>query len=478
MEIMDVFDSYSERYRRQYNIVKEFLAEELSVCALIGPRKVGKTFLLGQLASEYSNAIYVDFKIVSDPDAQDEIFSNIVESIEKRQNVIWLLDEITSCDLFDNKLCMLAEKLVRISPVKIIITGSQQTAIKASMYSAFSIKAKYIYMPFLSFYEYIMMNKFSSEYHKISLDNILQFDITEEDFKNYVTQKYSLMKYTDLEAYVTACLNETITSNLKSCSCLVNDVTDVDVTDIIKVMYAILYKLHNRCNTTTFIADDHVKKITSDYNFKYTKIRRVDLLEAYQKSIFYKYQSAKMVDKETFRKIILFLKEINFIYVETDNLQDIANWSKYKCHSDNALNVDEFFSRYNVCFKYPFFYYALVEDIVKNLNDTITASDFLFGSLYGSMVECAVKGALANFERDDILLILRDDCHEVDFFSGTRQIAVEISVRDKGLVETNFDHFSELLSASQKFLLGRDKFELGDIIRIPYYLFIMYIESL
>ena len=70
-----------------------------------------------------------------------------------------------------------------------------------------------------------MMNKFSSEYHKISLDNILQFDITEEDFKNYVTQKYSLMKYTDLEAYVTACLNETITSNLKSCSCLVNDVT-------------------------------------------------------------------------------------------------------------------------------------------------------------------------------------------------------------------------------------------------------------
>lgn len=478
MKNMSIFDNTEERFRKHYYMIKDFLTGTKNMCALVGPRKVGKTYLLHQIAFENKNAIYVDFKQVADPDDQDEIFSNIIKSISEGQTTIWLLDEITYCELFDCRLNALAERLVNGSPVKIIVTGSQQTAIETSVRLAFSIKAEYVRMSFLSFYEYIMINKFHSKYHEISLDTLQEQNVAEDDFKDYVMQKYSLERYVDLKSYVSSCLDETVVSNLKSSSCLVSDMSDVSAEDVIRAMYAILYKLHNRCNAKTFMAGDHVKKITSDYNLIHSKIKRNDLLDAYEKSVFYQYQLTKMVDKRTFRKIILFLKEIDFIYVEASNIQDIVNWSKYKQCDQDTLSVDDFFSRYNVCFKYPFFYYALVEEIISKLDTSAVASDFLFGSLYGSMIECAVKGALADYEKEDVLLELRDTGYEVDYFSGLLQLAVEISIRDKDLSETNFNHFSEITSTTQKYLLGRNTFTLGDVNRIPYYLFILYIENL
>lgn len=94
------------KYRRMYFQLEDWMKSgEHSVCALLGPRKIGKTFALAQLCAKYSYVSYIDFKQHDDSEAASII--DFVEDEIKAGHTI-ILDEITYCSGIDIWLSRLA----------------------------------------------------------------------------------------------------------------------------------------------------------------------------------------------------------------------------------------------------------------------------------------------------------------------------------------------------------------------------------
>ncbi len=87
-------------HRDFYNTVKDTIRDN-SVSFLLGPWKCGKTVCLRQLCEEFGNSEYVDFKTFDSGDEsasfdkQLKVFDRIFRAVEKDEDRIFLLDEIT-----------------------------------------------------------------------------------------------------------------------------------------------------------------------------------------------------------------------------------------------------------------------------------------------------------------------------------------------------------------------------------------------
>lgn len=440
-------------------------------CILTGPRKTGKTFCLKQLDSIYTNAKYISFKAISNREDAEEVIASICAD---ESDSIYLLDEITYLDKYDIHLCYLAERFTyenRLSNVKVIITGSQHLAIEYFSHLAFATDAMYVQAGFLDFEEWL------------DFEHIPEDAVDEDNYKDFLLGSYKFSRIESNEDYLKACIDETIASSNTAARIVypMEHTDDITLAEIISVAYCSLLSLHNSEKYDTFIKfTDKLDCVRIFFNRlnKDRKISENAFQLAVENTIIYKLNRVNRMTIFRFRRILRILLQADLIvvtYLGTDYNDDLQHWLS-SGDTPVAETCAEFFTKYNITFKYPLFYINILNDLVGSLPG-ITVRELLTDSLLGSIVECHIRGLLS--EKDAFTKVYghnfgyeykdKDTYAEVDYINYFRKELIEFSISDKPLNKLHFnevpnhDEYSKLVTSKTK----------EDDLYIPYYKFIL-----
>lgn len=444
---MDKMQSFSDgnsthyKFKRDfYRELQRFIESPTNVLVLTGPRKCGKTVSLIQLQREYKEkAIRVDFKA----GATVEDAKEITQTIRCNKDIIFLIDEITYLDYADRALAdwSNAFDFVENCKTKLIITGSQSIAIRAWSNRAFSATAQYLAVTFINYSEWLRYRA---------------LDCTEQSFLDFVTRAKEFTKIQSVTSYLESCLDETIVSNSKSLNVIFNNDCDGLTADILlAVMYTVMFTLYNHVNVNTY---KKASRLEDDVKYWFSE---ADLDEQVLARFTAHYKLLKSLDFNTFRKAILFLVQADLITLTyfsegIDDQLDVR--AELTSKTPRVLNgIDDFFRNCNVCIKYPLFYICVLQELVRDFS--------LQGVLLGSIVECYVRGLLSAYSYE-----LRRDDKEIDYIDYFRQQAIEFSISNKKIHDTNFEVLGD---GWDKILLTKNQVGTAGSVRlVPYFEFI------
>jgi len=167
---------------------KRFLFSELTLPAgkhftgIIGPRGVGKTILLKQLADKYKHSLYISLDTT-----QDDLFALAKKAKEDFQIQYLLLDEVHFHPKFDEAL----KKIYDYLDLSVVFTSSVALALLESQYDlSRRVLLKKLY-PF-SFREYLFF-KYDVKFPKLTFDDILNKKINREFF-SYANSFYDYLQ--------------------------------------------------------------------------------------------------------------------------------------------------------------------------------------------------------------------------------------------------------------------------------------------
>lgn len=466
-------------YKKAYFAVERALKVSTFI-SVVGPRMVGKTTILMQLQSKFGGKYY-SFKEMN-ADLSDDTFDLVLQAAQNNESVIFYLDEITYLDDFGRKLSFFSQVLPRLAAkgeqprFKIIISGSQEHSILSNVAKALGGRVTTVYVPFLSFGEFLVYKNRLSWNSDFSLE-ALKDSVTEDDFYDYLINGYTFNStFTSSQDYLMGCIEESINSEMKESwpDTSTISIEKEDFNNVLSVIYTILIKLHAKEKYKRY--GDYVnllKKIRSFYNNQRRdlKIKEIPFTDAISSTHFSAYQKQKM-KKDDFFKILRFLYEMHLINFIKPSLND-TDLSDFLQGFVSAWNTaDDFLLRYNPYFSNAQFFMSILDEIGKHLG--ITAIDLLDCSLLGSMVECMIRESLTQLVGLTTNELNNTTGAEVDCIVG--DMAIEISVRNKSISETHFDSFTELANY-KKILLTNDILDLNnDIKRIPYYVFLAYTD--
>ena len=149
---------------------------------IVGPRGVGKTVLLKQLANKYNHSLYVSLDIT-----QNDLFTLAKKVKQDFQIQHLLLDEVHFYPNFDKEL----KKIYDYLDLNVIFTSSVALALFESQYDlSRRVLLKKLY-PF-SFREYLFF-KYDVKFPPLSFDDILNKKI-EREFFSYVNSFYDYLQ--------------------------------------------------------------------------------------------------------------------------------------------------------------------------------------------------------------------------------------------------------------------------------------------
>lgn len=441
-----------------YYEVKESFSKS-NFIFLLGPRKCGKTVALLQLRDELSNAIYYDFKGLSEDESRG-VFGRIRDAMVKDDDTVFLLDEITYAWSPEREIEGLALRLAEapIYKTKVVFTGSQSVALEAWANRSFCGNAVKIRADFLSYDEWL-------RYKGITIS-------TEETYLQFLVGAEEFYNFTSLEGYLQACLDETIISNKKTDNVIVgNDAYLVDVSTLLDICYATLFTLHNHVTVHKFVENN--KLLNSIKHYFSDVCREVgddEIGRRIASSFIGRYENFKTKDLKTLKQSLLFLLRAGLVTITpvSNSAMSIPNIRRDLSLVDSGINYkDELFNSYNVCIRYPMFYVAIIKDILgKQFTGSIPAP------LLGSIVECHVRGNL----KEDGAFEFRDEYgHEVDYVNVINGVFVEVSVANKQWSKINFKYVQK---EYYEIILTKnilEKYEQG--VKIPYHDFIRVAEK-
>jgi len=133
---------------------------------LSGPRKVGKTVALLQMAIKTENAEYLDCGVPEDAAELERIFHS-------RVSVLLLLDEIQKLKRCHDWVSYLAHKAQITSTFRVIITGSVAACMEIlARGKAGGGRSKYVHIPIITYLEYLYLTNKITGYDT----NLLQTD--------------------------------------------------------------------------------------------------------------------------------------------------------------------------------------------------------------------------------------------------------------------------------------------------------------
>lgn len=445
-------------YRDFYYELEEFLNSDINVCILTGPRKVGKSYALHQLKNNYNkNTVLFDFKQLSESE-QEKAKDNIAKIIMQGEQINILLDEITYLEAVDSFLYSLDTLLDETgSKCKLIVTGSQQIAIRQWALRAFSNKAKYVRVRFLDYTEWLRYGCCEC--------------ISEGTFKDFVVNVHTFSKFYDIRDYLESLLDETIISNFKANNVVFrNDVSDISVDDLLNIMYCTLISLHNQLSCNSFYKKDrYLQDLKSYYITEMFSSEEIN--ECIENSIMQRYRKATNMDNDKFKRVIGFLLEnhlITLTYISTGENDSINldDWLYGK--EDKIKTKNDFFSKVKICSKYPMFYVAILRDTLKEKFPT----QELPPRVLGGIVECYIRGILS----DRYTTEFHDtEDNEIDYVDYNTKEALEITISNKRLSNVHLDLLDD---SYKKILLTKDKdYNKEGLITIPYYEYIYNILS-
>lgn len=463
-----VVDTTSLQERKFLVELKEFINQgNKNFCALIGPRKVGKTIALMQLANllqERNEIIYYDFKQHGN-DANEAFLVEMENCFDKE--IVFLLDEITYLEDVDINLARIAQRAKgACQKFKVIFTGSQPQAIRAWMRRYFSSDAFIVYCSFLGYDEWLQFHESSISY---------------ESYVDYVQHSSDFFKITDNREYLAGCIEETLMSAAKSCNVIreLEDIDEDDVFNVIAFLYTALIKLHNGWKWESFLdINKAVNSICGGFRGS-RSLLTTNIKEEMKNHLIANYNSFKKVSLDKLRVYLRFLARCDFIVFTVNCSTDVigketfeTRFKEWLWKGDNGLfdSPVTFFKQVTVCFKYPLFYYNLVSDLVAGLG--FQAEDFLDGNVLGSILECNVRGLYSYVRKTNIIPEYQTDTAEIDIVDDVHQKAIEITISNKNLNRVHFKVLDDIekFRDYSRILLTKDlQGQRNGITFIPFY---------
>ena len=444
------------KYKRAWYYILEKSIKDNSVTLLLGPRKCGKTVCLYQLSEHIENSIYYDAKTHTD-DENRAFCESVIKAVIDSASKVFLIDEVTYLQYPDLFLSSLGRELtIRESDTRVVISGSQSLALKAWGMRAFASNAKYLYMDFLSYPEWLQYRS--------------EEEISDRTYKEFIlgTREF-YREFSDAKAYIEGCLDETIRSNDRAKDMIYNNDCDGLTADfLIDIMFATLVILKDNPKPETFVKKN-VLFDTLDYAHhkevarigKETVIARIaDIAEN-------KYEGLKKLDPYLFIRGLKFLYNCDLIGVVpiVDSFEkpvpyDIFSYLKEKYGSmviSKAEDRQNLFAEINFYIKYPMFYCEIVKEVLKE--------EFreLSNVIFGSIVECHIRGLLGD---KGAMEYRNADYAEIDYVNPSEKIAVEIATYNKRKKDTHFDRLDD---SYNKIMTSLDKEDTVEgIKRVPY----------
>lgn len=468
----NVTDENAVFHRKIYYQCKDFLDNcKKHVCFLYGPRKIGKTVCLHQIEDDY-NALFFNMKsFVNDSDKYFEI----LDAVKNEVNNVIIVDEVTYIEMPEYFISELADYYTKNinSKVKVIITGSQSYAVQKYGNSLFGCSALYIRSSFIDFEEWLVYRGKIKSYGD-------KYCATECDYIDYVKNSRDFSGVTNNREYLCQCIDETIQSEQKSIYLMdgLASVNAGELDNITAVAYSVLIKLHNRCSAKTFVDFPGLFKcIRHDFNRgvlnNNEKINEEEFNNAINSAVINNIGIVSKLNIDKLQDYLLFLLQCDFIVITKKSNKvedsDVMGWL-LSGEDIGIKDTFDFFNNYCITFKYPLFYYNILVEIASYLTNVL-ADDLLSNAIYGSMVECHVRGLLSYRDKKDTAVEYRNDDtgDEVDYVSFKSKRMVEISISNKPKSKLKFDRIPDT-NEYEKISLSKD-WEY-DIYK-PYYKYIL-----
>lgn len=428
-DILNVSD-FAMKRKVFYDIKRFIETSSKNVCFLLGPRKVGKTFCLGQLMNEYRNVKYFDFKQHSD--AENEKIITYLET-QLAEGIVFL-DEITYLDQADLFLARLSALLLgKTTNVKIVITGSQMETLIQWKNTAFCTNADIIHCSYLDFEEWLLYKGTIKQYgdHATCVN---------EEYYDYILHSSEFFGLMDNEEYLAGCIDEVLNSEYKSCNVvrMLEDISSEDLEDLSAMLYMSFVKLHNAWSRNSWEKRSTIPRtILKSYG---GTLNKENLYEHILNEFERKFSYLKTMQIDKLRKYLRFLIKCDMIVLVIDSAEDtntVRDWLFGRC--DLYSNANELFKHINPCIKHPIFYANILRELTQGCIE-----EYMDKSLLGSILECNVRGVYSYISQDYLSPEFHsDDGSEVDIFDSVNKIAIEISVSDKNKRDVHFDRIPD-----------------------------------
>lgn len=408
-----------EFYRDFYYLMTDLIKDN-SVTFLLGTRKCGKTVCLHQLKRNLEHTKYIDFKTIPTTDKQIDIFRDILDSINKNEETIYLLDEITYVENAEARICEIASVLTETNnaKTKLVFTGSQSVALNAWADRAFAGNAGKLSVDFLTYSEFLRYKGLTEH--------------TPETYNQFLYEVADFYKFNSLENYLKGCIEETVVSNAKASNCIFDNDCNLirDKVDLlINICYQTMFTLHNNVTSSTFFKDNKLRDtIIGSFHEICKKLGNEAIAARIENSFIGGYSNIKSQDLSTLKQAFVFLKKCGLISItpiarELDSVPDV-----YRSMKLDKSDIDckkDLFEKFNITIDHPMFYVQILKDILKE-----EMPQELLGPLLGSIVECHARGLLPNgfeykttIDRDGI----ETEC-EIDYINLTDNLAVELTI--------------------------------------------------
>lgn len=417
-----------EFHRKIYYECLEWIdKDDTFILVITGPRKCGKTFCLDQVSKKYNVELY-DFKLNEKDNKGVNYFEDVILPATEG---LFLLDEITYLPDYRDYLIRLNKHRIECQnkgikyTKKVVITGSQSYAIDKIVSIALSASAETIQTSFIDFEEWLLWRNKISKYDECYIPTI-------EDFKDYMNNSSDFTKIRDNIKYIEDCIAETIVSESKMYTRIEGLVSGrvLDTTTVVNVMYSFLAKLHKKVNRDNFVDytgafrsvrvdNDNLKKVLS-YNELNKRVH-----ERFER----RYKQLNSIDFESLYNSIIFLEQLDLITITKDvyELSNVDLSNKLYSNSYEKNGVEKLLKDCTICVKHPMFYFNMLKDVVPEFLEFDINID---NSVYGSALECLLRGLYSYKQRRNILYSYKYDGGEVDLLDFNEFKAYEFTVSE------------------------------------------------
>lgn len=437
------------KYKRYFCKTLEEQLKDTQIIFLLGPRKCGKTVALKQIDKDNEKSNYTDIKML-DSNEKAEYIDAIINSIKNDEDVIYLLDEVTYLDKPELDIERIANAYADISNnnTRIVFAGSQSIALNSWGNRSFSGNALFLKADFINYAEWL-------EYKN-------ETNINADTYYDFLTNTRQFYKFTNTRAYLNGCLEETVLSNYKTTNILLNnDCSLINEDMLLDIMYLAMFSKHNHVNYNTFI---NSKNLSNDINYYFrketSKIGTLEIDNRIADIFINRFNSLKGISLDSLKQAIAFLYKNDLVNVTYNNDKLESKDIYYELISPNSsiTTKEQLFSSINITIKYPMFYMDILKDVLKK-----EMPERINNSLLGSLVECNIRGLLT----DKNVIEYHDyEDREIDYINISSQVAIEISISNKRMRNTNFDILPDEYT---KILITKDdKGEVNNIEKIPY----------
>ena len=427
---------------------------------LSGPRKVGKTTALLQLALKNVNHEYIDCTKEDDKAVLEKLF------YAERNDVLLLLDEVHALHDCSTWIFCLYSRAQKNEKFRVVITGSVTACIEIlSHESAGGGRSGYVHMPVITYIEYLYfldkIERYSTDLYLLDYANSFLDYMRLKDIEHFNIGPVDNKHIDMLAREMAVALINTRTPNT-TLKCTSEDIRNAFI--------LLTFKMAQDIDLIGTFEQPVIGKL--DFEIPTIEKLRLDGLKTFS---VLDAASKLMDDRDIIRAIRYLLWSGLVLYdysVTSINESVTTDLTKLYLHDDEIYTrefLEGFFSiSSRIAVVNPIIYFAISDEFVGMLRSIIEGreqsllSDIeLFiakklanknldllksGNVLGSWVECYIRGSLALMYPHLPLRCkrFRDEMgREVDLVDDVQRVLIEVSVRkrNKNEKEVNFHHF-------------------------------------